>query len=97
MHDSPSSQIAARQAIKSLGGPVRAAQILNVPSARYQTVQSWLRTRIPAEYCPSIERELCRAALQDPNVVRVTCEQLRPDVDWGVLRQPSEPATATGA
>lgn len=34
--------------------------------------------RIPAEYCPSIERLVNRA---------VTCEQLRPDVDWAYLRE----------
>lgn len=33
--------------------------------------------RVPAEHCPAIERLVNRA---------VTCEQLRPDVDWAVLR-----------
>ena len=33
--------------------------------------------RVPAERCPEIERETGRA---------VRCEELRPDVAWGVLR-----------
>jgi DNA-binding transcriptional regulator YdaS (Cro superfamily) len=33
--------------------------------------------QVPAEYCPEIER-LTKGA--------VKCEDLRPDVDWGVLR-----------
>lgn len=35
------------------------------------------RGRVPAEHCPAIERATCGA---------VRCEDLRPDVDWGVLR-----------
>jgi DNA-binding transcriptional regulator YdaS (Cro superfamily) len=33
--------------------------------------------RIPAEHCPTIERLTNR---------EVTCEELRPDVDWAFLR-----------
>lgn len=33
--------------------------------------------RVPAEHCPAIEGAVNGA---------VTCEQLRPDVDWAVLR-----------
>ncbi|MFZ6773061.1 transcriptional regulator [Undibacterium sp. SXout7W] len=33
--------------------------------------------KVPAEHCPTIERLTERA---------VTCEELRPDIDWGVLR-----------
>ena len=42
--------------------------------------------KIPAEHCPTIERLANRA---------VTCEQLRPDVDWAYLRAvaPSDPDT----
>jgi DNA-binding transcriptional regulator YdaS (Cro superfamily) len=46
--------------------------------------------RVPAEHCPSIERLTGG---------RVRCEDLRPDIDWAVLRRPSTPdaveATAT--
>jgi DNA-binding transcriptional regulator YdaS (Cro superfamily) len=33
--------------------------------------------RVPAEHCPTIERLTLR---------RVSCEDLRPDVEWGYLR-----------
>jgi DNA-binding transcriptional regulator YdaS (Cro superfamily) len=37
---------------------------------------NWIsRGRVPAEYCPAIERE-----------TGVRCELIRPDVPWGVLR-----------
>lgn len=70
----PAAQ-AAQRAVDLLGGPVAAARKLGVE--RYQTVQSWTRNRIPAEYCPAIERELHGA---------MRCEEMRPDVAWGVLR-----------
>jgi DNA-binding transcriptional regulator YdaS (Cro superfamily) len=83
---------ALKRAVDLLGGPSAAARKLKVPGQRYQTVQSWLRTRVPAQYCPSIERETSR---------RVVCEQIRPDIDWSVLRvdraEPVEPAPATSA
>lgn len=34
--------------------------------------------RVPADHCPAIERETGRL---------VTCEELRPDVAWAVLRE----------
>lgn len=72
---------AAREAIGVLGGVVSAARILQVKDDRYQTVQSWLANRVPAEYCPAIERETrARGKV-------VACERLRPDVPWGVLRE----------
>lgn len=41
-------------------------------------VSAWrVRKSIPAEYCPAIERATSGA---------VRCEELRPDVDWSVLR-----------
>lgn len=75
------TQIAAEEAIATLGGPVQAAVKLNVPGHRYQTVQSWLRNRIPTDYCPLIEEETEKAG----RVVR--CERMRPDVAWHVLRK----------
>jgi DNA-binding transcriptional regulator YdaS (Cro superfamily) len=42
------------------------------------------RGRVPAEHCPAIERVTGGA---------VRCEELRPDVDWGVLRG-HQPETA---
>jgi len=66
---------AAQHAVNLLGGPIQAARKLEID--RYQTVQSWTRNRIPAEYCPSIERALEGA---------MKCEEMRPDVDWAYLR-----------
>lgn len=45
---------------------------------------------VPAELCPVIER----VTLERGEVVR--CEELRPDVPWGVLREQAEPAKAEG-
>ncbi|WP_081266649.1 transcriptional regulator [Variovorax paradoxus] len=44
-----------------------------------QLIWQWSRgiRRVPAEKCPAIERATGRA---------VTCEELRPDVPWDVLR-----------
>lgn len=71
---------ALRQAIEILGGGAAAARSLQVPGGARQTVYQWTRARVPAEYCPAIERETRRAGRP------ILCEQLRPDVDWGVLR-----------
>jgi len=75
------AQKAAAKAIAVLGGPVQAARLLNVKDHRYQTVQSWIRNQVPAEYCPLIEK--VTASKGEP----IRCEQLRPDVAWGVLRE----------
>ncbi len=54
-------------------------------------VSQWVsrQRQVPAERCPDIERATKGA---------VRCEDLRPDVDWSVLRGPTqaqpEPATA---
>lgn len=77
---------AAKMAIAALGGLVAAARRLNVPGHRYQTVQGWLKSRVPAEYCPAIERETRLIGAE------MRCELLRPDVDWGVLRHPQSSA-----
>jgi DNA-binding transcriptional regulator YdaS (Cro superfamily) len=79
------SQLAAAKAVAFLGGPVKAAALLEVPEGRYQTVQSWLRNRVPAEYCPVIERAMRERASSEDDIV--TCEQLRPDIAWEVVRQ----------
>lgn len=79
---------AAERAIDLLGGPAQAARILNVKDHRYQTVQSWLKNRIPAEYCPLIEQATGGA---------IRCEELRPDVAWGVLREQLVPEPTEAA
>lgn len=77
MSDHPSPQAAARRAVALIGGPSKSARVLGVKDGRHQTVQSWLRTRVPAEYCPLIERATGG---------RVRCEDLRPDVAWAIVR-----------
>lgn len=51
---------------------------------KYQLIQGWRgrerRFATPAEFCPSIERATDG---------RIRCEELRPDVDWSVLRAPA--------
>lgn len=79
--DTQPVRTAAQRAVDILGGPAAAARLLNVKDHRYQTVQSWLRNRVPAEYCPAIERATRAKG------AAVTCEELRPDVAWGVLRE----------
>lgn len=83
---------AALAAIEALGGPVNAARLLLPPGGKYQTIQSWLKSQVPSDYCPAVERET--VAVGKP----VRCEDLRPDVDWSVLRTPAKrkPAKVEG-
>lgn len=72
-------------AIKHVGGISALAKALGVTPP---TVHQWLKGQrpIPAERCPAIERLTNRT---------VTCEALRPDVDWGYLRGSVQPITQT--
>lgn len=51
--------------------------------------------RVPAEHCPVIERETRRIAAEkgDQSLI-VTCEELRPDIAWDVLRLQTQPEAA---
>jgi DNA-binding transcriptional regulator YdaS (Cro superfamily) len=49
---------------------------LSVPAESVSQWQSGVK-RVPAERCPAIERATSGA---------VRCEDMRPDVDWGILR-----------
>lgn len=69
---------ALQKAIQVYGGQSPLAVSLGV---KQQHVWNWLkRGRVPAEHCPAIER-----VTRERGSV-VTCEELRPDVDWAVLR-----------
>lgn len=59
-----------------VGGQTKLAVVLGV---RGPTVAQWISgvRRVPAERCPDIERA---------TEGRVRCEDLRPDIDWAVLR-----------
>jgi DNA-binding transcriptional regulator YdaS (Cro superfamily) len=62
------------RAIQIAGGPTAMARTMNLSG--HQVVYQWKQTRVPAEYCPEIER-----------LYKVPCEELRPDVNWAVLRE----------
>lgn len=78
-HSKDLGRQAAARAVAILGGPVAAARVLDLPGHRYQTVQSWLKTQVPAEYCPLIESET-RARGEV-----VPCAEIRPDVRWDLV------------
>ncbi len=66
------------QIIRELGGPVSIGRHLGI---RSQAISLWIhKNRIPAERVPQLER-LARQIGS-----RVRAEQMRPDVDWAVLR-----------
>ena len=67
---------ALERAVNICGSQGALAAKLNV---RQSHVAMWKkRGNVPAEYCPGIERATDGA---------VRCEELRPDVAWGVLRE----------
>jgi DNA-binding transcriptional regulator YdaS (Cro superfamily) len=76
------------RAARLLGSQVALANALGVTKA---AVGQWKDPgrRVPAEHCPVIEQLTAGA---------VRCEELRPDVQWGVLREPVTPeAVGDGA
>lgn len=78
---------AISRAIKILGSQAALASALGV---KQPTISEWLRgeRRVPAERCPEIERLTGGA---------VRCEDLRPDVAWGVLREQAAPVASAPA
>ena len=74
-----------QQAIDQCGGVTLLAEKLDVSP---NSVINWRARGAPAEKCPDIERATKGA---------VTCEELRPDVNWAVLRAvPREPTFCEG-
>jgi hypothetical protein len=45
----------------------------------HATIYQWKQSRVPADFCPDIEA-----------LTGVKCEELRPDVNWAVLRKSAE-------
>lgn len=74
--DDPLGIEALDRAIEKVGGIGRLAANLGMS---YQAIQFWRKKgrkyATPAEYAPTIER-----------LSGVPCEELRPDVDWAVVR-----------
>lgn len=71
------TETALERAARIVGGNERLATAIGTSPAAFS---NWKVRRVPAEHCPSIERETRLAG------GAVTCEELRPDVDWAVLR-----------
>lgn len=73
----PHKKQALRRAADLIGGQAALARLIGYEDRR--AVWPWFNTDrdFPAEHCPAIERATGG---------KVTCEQLRPDVDWAVLR-----------
>lgn len=68
-----------KRAIRLAGGLSALSRQLGLGS--HSVIYQWTLSRVPAERCPDIER-----------ITGVRCEELRPDVNWGVLRA-AQPAT----
>lgn len=64
------------RAIEQAGGITALARALKLSG--HAVVHQWRLTRVPAEQCPDIEA-----------LTGVKCEELRPDVNWAVLRAPA--------
>ena len=63
------------KAIEICGGQSALAKLIGLVP---QVVNNWIRRgNVPADHCPDIERATAG---------QVRCEDLRPDVDWSVLR-----------
>lgn len=95
MDDTPKQ--AVERAISAAGGITKLAAALGLKS--HAVINQWRLNRVPAEHCPDIERFTRKVAEEagDASLI-VRCEELRPDVSWGVLRadaqEPTEPAKA---
>lgn len=61
------------RAIEAAGGITKMARTLGLNS--HMVVHHWRSNGVPAERCPDIEA-----------LTGVRCEELRPDVNWAVLR-----------
>lgn len=70
-----------------LGGQAAVAAVLGYSDRR--NVAPWFKPngpRFPAEHCPKLERATKEAPPHPAGLKPVTCEELRPDVPWDVLR-----------
>lgn len=86
--DTPEKE-ALRRAAAIVGGQAALAAELGFKDRRH--VWPWFNTSrsVPAEHCPAIER------LTREMGAPVLCEELRPDIPWGVLRESASPEPPT--
>ncbi|MDP3650922.1 MAG: YdaS family helix-turn-helix protein [Rhodoferax sp.] len=61
------------RAVDIAGGMTKLARSLGLTG--HATIYQWKKKQVPAEYCPDIE-----------GLTGIQCEDLRPDVNWAVLR-----------
>lgn len=82
--DEDTAKLALRRAAEVLGGQAALATLLGYQDRR--NVWPWFNTdrKFPAEHCPLVEEATRNAGSP------VTCEELRPDVQWAVLRDPAK-------
>lgn len=70
------------RAIRLAGGMTALARKLQERGKKltgHAAIYQWKQSRVPADYCPDIEE-----------LTGVKCEELRPDVNWAVLRKTAE-------
>lgn len=72
------------RAIARAGGLTEMAKKLGVTG--HAVIYQWKKTRVPADRCPDIEA-----------LTGVRCEELRPDVNWSVLRAAPAASSTTEA
>ena len=76
-----------------LGSQAALAKVCGYDDRR--SIYPYIKTprAFPAERCPAVERATREVAERDGDPSKlVTCEQLRPDVQWAVVRAASAPA-----
>jgi DNA-binding transcriptional regulator YdaS (Cro superfamily) len=74
---------------RTFGSQAGLARMLEVTPG---LVAQWHRRAVPLERCLQIERRSREIARErDDASLVVRCEDLRPDVDWRVLRENPEP------
>ena len=70
------------EAIAIAGGITKFSRALGLNS--HMVAYQWVKTRVPAERCPDIE-----------SLTGIKCEQLRPDVNWSVVRGTARKSLST--
>jgi DNA-binding transcriptional regulator YdaS (Cro superfamily) len=83
---------ALKRAADILGGQSALASALGYSDRR--NVTPWFKSdgpRFPAEHCPTLERATREAPPHPDGLKPVTCEELRSDVPWEVLRLQTAP------
>lgn len=91
--DLPQEKAALKRAVDAVGGTTAFATLLGFKDRR--NVWPWVAPgstrQFPAEHCPTVERATRALNALNPVSPIVTCEELRPDVSWDVLRLQAAP------